>query len=81
MCDIALGMCILVLYLTILVLSLTTEPLMDSALQPQGVFFMFAIFSIIAAIILYFFMGETMGLSKAEKKALYVPGGAWGRKL
>ena len=81
MCDIALGMCILVLYLTILALSLTTEPLMDSALQPQGVFFMFAIFSIIAAIFLYFFMGETMGLSKAEKKALYVPGGAWGRKL
>ena len=26
-------------------------------------------------------MGETMGLSKAEKKALYVPGGPWGRKL
>ena len=74
-------MCILVLYLTILALSLTTEPLMDSALQPLGVFFMFAIFSIIAAIFLYFFMGETMGLSKAEKKALYVPGGAWGRKL
>ena len=31
-CDIALGICILVLYITILVLSLATEPLMNSAL-------------------------------------------------
>ena len=31
-CDIALGMCILVLYLTILLLSLTTQPLMNSKL-------------------------------------------------
>lgn len=31
-CDIALGMCILMLYTTILVLSLATEPLMNSKL-------------------------------------------------
>ena len=54
---------------------------MNSALQPQGVFFLFAFFSLIAAIFLYLFLGETMGLSKAEKKAIYVPGGEWGRKL
>ena len=80
-CDIGLGICILVLYFTILVLSLSTEPLMDSKLQPQGVFFLFAILSVIAFIFLYFYLGETMHLSKAEKKNLYVPGGEWGRKL
>ena len=80
-CDIALGMCILVLYLTILLLSLTTNPLMDSALQPQGVFYMFAIFSFIATVFLYCYLGETRGLTKFEKKSLYVPGGPWGRKL
>ena len=42
---------------------------------------MFGILSAIAAVFLYFYLGETMGLSKAEKKALYVPGGEWGRKL
>ena len=71
----------MVLYLTILLLSLTTDPLMDSKLQPQGCFFMFSFFSFMAILFLYFFLGETMGLSKSEKKALYVPGGAWGRKL
>ena len=80
-CDIGLGICILVLYFTILVLSLSTEPLMDSKLQPQGVFFLFAILSVIAFIFLYFYLGETMHLSKSEKKNLYVPGGEWGRKL
>ena len=42
---------------------------------------MFAIFSFIAFVFLYIFLGETMGLSKFEKKSLYVPGGPWGRKL
>lgn len=74
-------MCILVLYLTVLVLSLTTEPMMNSALQPQGVFFLFSFMSLIAVFFLYYYLGETMGLSKAEKKAIYVPGGEWGRKL
>lgn len=62
-CDIALGMCILTLYLTVLVLSLTTEPMMESALQPQGVFFLFSIMSLVAAIFLYCYLGETRGLT------------------
>ena len=69
------------LYFVILVLSLTTEPLMNSKLQPQGVFFLFSILSLIAFFFLYCYMGETMGLTKAEKKGLYVPGGERGRKL
>ena len=74
-------MCILVLYMTILLLSLTTQPLMNSALQPQGVFILLSVLSLVAFVVLYCFLGETMGLSKVEKKAIYVPGGEWGRKL
>ena len=74
-------MCILTLYLTVLVLSLTTEPMMESALQPQGVFFLFSIMSLVAAIFLYCYLGETRGLTNEQKKALYCPGAPWGRKL
>ena len=80
-CDAALGMCILTLYLTVLVLSLSTEPMMDSALQPQGVFFLFAILSLCAFFFLYFYLGETRGLTNEQKKSLYCPGAPWGRKL
>ena len=54
---------------------------MDSALQPQGVFFLFAGFSFIAIFYVYFFMDESKGLSDREKKALYIPGASYGRKL
>ena len=80
-CDIALGMVILTLYAAILLLSLTTESMMNSALKSQGVFFLFAGVSLIAFVVIYFYLGETMGLSRAEKLGLYVPGGPWGRKL
>ena len=74
-------MCILVLYLTVLILSLTTEPMMNSALRPEGVFFLFSALSLMAVFFLYGYMGETKDLGRAEKKALYIPGGQWGRKL
>ena len=64
-----------------MILSLTTEPLMDSALQPQGVFFMLAFFSLVAGVLVLLYVGETMGLQKAAKKLIYVPGAPWGRKL
>ena len=54
---------------------------MDSALQPQGVFFLFAGFSFIAIFFVYFRMDETLGLSEKAKKLLYVPGAKYGRKL
>lgn len=54
---------------------------MDSALQPQGVFFLFAGFSFIAIFYVYFEMDETMGLSEKAKKLLYIPGAKYGRKL
>ena len=50
-------------------------------MQSQGVFFLFAGFSLIAIFYVYFFMAETKGLSDREKKALYLPGKKYGRKL
>ena len=63
-CDISLGVCLQVLWGTVLVLSLTSESLMNSALQPQGVFFLFSGFSFITVFYVYFFMDETKGLSE-----------------
>ena len=54
---------------------------MDSALGPQGVFYMFALFMLAAVPFVYFFMGETRGLSERERKQMFCPGEAWGRKL
>ena len=39
-CDVSLGVALQTLWGTVLILTLTTQPLMDSALQPEGVFFM-----------------------------------------
>jgi len=71
--DVSLGICTYTLYLTVFFLSLVTEPLMDSVIQPQGVFFMFGLFSACAVVFIYFNIKETMGLSDKEKKTLYAP--------
>ena len=42
---------------------------------------MFAIFSLAAVFFVYFFVAESKGLSDRDKKALYVPGKPFGRKL
>ena len=60
---------------------MVTESLMQSALKPQGVFFMFGFFSACAVVFEYFFVAETKGLSEREKKGLYYPGAPYGRKL
>ena len=54
---------------------------MNSPLQSQGVFFMFSVFSIAAVFFVYFYIAESRGLSDRDKKALYVPGAPFGRKL
>lgn len=69
--DIALGVCIQVLWLVVVLLSLVSDPLMDSALHPAGVFFLFSLFSAISVVFIVFFMKETKGLTEKEKKALY----------
>ena len=69
------------LWSVVVVLSLITQPLMNSALQPEGVFFLFSGFSFIAFFFMYFFVPETRGLTEAEMKKLFYPGAKWGRKL
>lgn len=61
------------LYFTVFILTLTTEPMMDSPLQPQGVFFLFGGFSALAVVFVYFFFKESKHLSDIEKKSLYAP--------
>ena len=64
-----------------MLLSLTSETMMDSALQPQGVFYLFGVFSLLGFIFVYFLLAETKGLSSKQKQALYIPGAKYGRKL
>lgn len=72
--DAALGLCIQVLWLTVFVLTLTSESLMDSALHPAGVFLLFATFCFAGTVFAWYYICETMGLTEKEKKTLYVPG-------
>ena len=69
--DIALGVSTQILWLVILLESCTTEELMDSALKPEGVFILFAIFSMLAVFVEWHYVGETLGLSERQKKSLY----------
>ena len=39
------------------------------------------ILSIISVLFIYFYVGETKGLSNKQKKSLFIPGGPYGRKL
>ncbi|CDW74001.1 sugar transporter family protein [Stylonychia lemnae] len=71
--DTALGACIFTLWGTVLVLSLTTNFLMNSALRPQGVFWLFSGISIFGGIYCIIFIRETKGLTDKEKKTLYSP--------
>ena len=80
-CDIAMGFADSVLWLVILAETLTTKPLMESAIGSQGVFFMFGIFCAMGALFNYCFVAETKGLSELERKSLYIPGAKYGRKL
>ena len=71
--DVALGVGMNCLYATILVISLGTEPLMETGLHTAGVFFLFGLFSFIAFFFVYFFVRETKTLSEKEKKQVYNP--------
>ena len=71
--DSALGFCFLILKGTALAISLTTEYLMDSPLQPYGAFWLFGGFTCAGAFYLLIFMRETKDLNDKEKKQLYTP--------
>lgn len=71
--DAALGVCLFVLWLVILLLSLFTSPLMDSFLKPTGVFLIFGLSSFFGAYYAWKHVKETSNLSDKEKKMLYIP--------
>ena len=68
-------------WIVILAESLTVESLMQQTLRPEGVFIVFGIFSMLAVISEWVFVGETAHLSERDKKTLYAPGKAFGREL
>lgn len=61
------------LYGSIFVLSLTTEPMMNSALHPAGVFYLLGTFGLMAVIFTIIWLKESKGLTEKEKKQLYAP--------
>lgn len=59
--------------------TLTFSPLM--AWSEPATFSLFAIITGISVVFVYFFVGETKGLSDREKKEIFMPGANWGRPL
>jgi hypothetical protein len=69
-----MGICILALWGSILILTLTTPTMMSNpVLKQYGVFYMFAAFSLLGAIFCAVFIKETKGLTDIEKKDLFKP--------
>jgi hypothetical protein len=71
--DSGLGFGVFGIKFTGLIISLTTEYLMDSPLQPHGVFWLYAGITWIGAVFFFFAMRETKGLTDRQKKELYRP--------
>jgi len=71
--DTGLGFSFLALKGSALALSLTTEYLMDSKLQPPGVFWLFSTCTLASALFFICTMRETRGLTDKQKKRLYRP--------
>lgn len=68
MTDVGLGVALQVLYATLMVVSVGTEPLMQTKLHDSGVFFLFGLFSAFGFIFTYFYFKETKGLTEKQKK-------------
>ena len=73
--DASLGLCLLVLWTTVLGLTLVCPTLMDedSTFGPSNVFFTFGATSLLGTVFVYFFIRETYGLTDKAKKLLFVP--------
>lgn len=71
--DAALGLSYFALVGSILVLQMTTEFMMDSWLQPQGVFWLFSILGLMATVFCYVYMKDSTHVTEKEKKQLYMP--------
>ncbi len=71
--DTGLGFGTFGIKFTGLIISLTTEYIMDSPLQPHGAFWLFAGITWAGAVFMGLFMKETRGLTDKQKKELYRP--------
>ena len=61
-------------YAVIFVLTLTIQPMMNSAIGQSGTFFIFGIISLVGAVWCHIYLKETsQGLTDKEKKSLYIP--------
>ena len=68
------GLIVLAFFGMLFIQSLALEPLMDSALQPQGVFFLFGGLTLLGFFFILFFVKDTTGLTDKQKKNLYAAG-------
>ena len=72
--DAAFGLCLLVLWGTVLILARICPPLMsDEGIGETNVFYLFSALSFFGAIYAYVFIKETRGLTDKEKKELFMP--------
>lgn len=71
--DIAMSYVSIIGFLSIFVLTIISPLLMDSAIQQQGTFWLFALFCLIATIYFYIEIKETSHLDDKGKKQLYMP--------
>ena len=51
------------------------------AWSSSGTFFIFGGITAVSVVFIYYFVGETKGLSEREKKEIFMPGATWGRPL
>lgn len=71
--DVSLGVVGMTGYFCTFVVSLGTQPLINSKLHLAGTFMLFATINLLAGLWYFLFLKETNGLTDKEKKTLYVP--------
>ena len=79
--DVALGMVMITEDIVVLLQDFVTPVLLQSPMQPVGVFLMYGFFSVIGFIYIYLYVPETRGLSEQEKREIFMPGANHGRDL
>ena len=73
--DAAGGLIVFAFFGMLFIQSLFMNTLINSSLQPQGVFFIFGVITLIGAAYIALFIKDTTGLSDREKKTLYLDHG------
>ena len=72
--DVALGFVGTSGYFSIFILTLSIQPMMDSAIGQAGTFIIFGVISLLGSVWCYCYLKETSGgLTDKQKKSLYTP--------